>query len=224
MSDPLPTDARSLAGPSDGIASSEVVTLVIRHRVKRGQETRYEAWLRRIVSVAAGYPGHLGVDVIRGTSGGLRLFTCVLRFHSTRAMQSWLDSDERRVLVLEAEPMLADGDQTEINPHKEFWFNPAAEDNAVEGGAPPRWKQACVSFLVILPLTLFVPIFWSPVFRLVPWLSGYVASTALVTVTIVLLVVYLMMPAATRLLARWLNAPAGGAADKKTPNKSTQGE
>lgn len=222
MSDPLSIDADS-RGASVAVPN-EIVTLVIRHRIKAGLETRYEQWLRRIVSVAAGYPGHLGVDVIRGTSGGLRLFTCVLRFHSTQAMQAWMDSQERRVLVAEAAPMLADGDQTQVNPHKEFWFNPAAEDTAGEGSAPPRWKQACVSFLVILPLTLFVPIFWSPVFRLVPWLSGYVASTALVTITIVLLVVYLMMPAATRLLAPWLNAPSGAAASEDSPINTTQGE
>lgn len=222
MSDPLPSDA--IAHGAGVAAPNEIVTLVIKHRIQAGLETRYEQWLRRIVSVAAAYPGHLGVDVIRGTSGGLRLFTSVLRFHSARAMQDWMDSAERRELVREAEPMLADGDQTEINPHKEFWFNPAAEDSTGEGGAPPRWKQACVSFLVILPLTLFVPIFWSPVFKLVPWLSGYVASTALVTITIVLLVVYLMMPAATRLLAPWLNAPSGDAAREENPIKTTQGE
>lgn len=222
MSDPLSLDANAHA--ANVVVPNEIITLVIKHRIKAGLETRYEEWLRRIVSVAAGYPGHLGVDVIRGTSGGLRLFTSVLRFHSARAMQDWMDSDERRELVREAEPMLADGDQTQINPHKEFWFNPVAEDGAGEGGAPPRWKQACVSFLVILPLTLFVPIFWSPVFKLVPWLSGYVASTALVTITIVLLVVYLMMPAATRLLAPWLNAPSGDAAREEIPIKTTQGE
>jgi len=39
-----------------------------------------------------------------------------------------------------------------------------------------------------------------------------VISTALVTVTIVLLVVYLLMPQATRLAAPWLNARPGPAA------------
>ncbi|WP_434681441.1 antibiotic biosynthesis monooxygenase [Pseudomonas sp. R1-18] len=208
MSNPLVVDAQSRVVNST--VSNEVVTLVIKHRVKAGQEAQYEEWLRRIVTIAGGYPGHLGVDVIRSTSAGLRLFTCVLRFHSTEAMQSWLDSDERRRLVEEAAPMLADGDQTQVNPHNEFWFTPGSDEST----QPPRWKQACVSFLVILPLTLFVPLFWGPVFRLSPWLSGYVASTALVTITIVLLVVYLMMPAATRLLAPWLNAPKRGTSGK----------
>lgn len=203
MSDPirLDTQARVL----NSTVFNEVVTLVIKHRIKAGRETAYEAWLRRIVTIAGGYPGHLGVDVIRSKSGGLHLFTCVLRFHSTEAMQSWLESDERKQLVQEAAPMLADGDQTQVNPHNEFWFNPVAD----EAGAPPRWKQACVTFLVILPLSLLIPLLWKPVFALSPWLSGYLVSNALVTVTIVLLVVYLLMPGATRLFASWLKAPQG---------------
>jgi len=184
-------------------AFNEVVTLVIKHRIRAGMEADYEAWLRRIVSIAGSYPGHLGVDVIRSKSGGLHLFTCVLRFHSTEAMQSWLDSDQRRELVEEAKPMLADGDQTEVNPQNEFWFTPASEASAPP---PPRWKQACVTFLVICPLTLLIPLVWGPVFALSPLLANYVISTALVTITIVLLVCYLMMPLATRLFAPWLNA------------------
>ena len=182
---------------------NEVVTLVIKHRIKAGREADYETWLRRIVSIAGSYPGHLGVDVIRSKSEGLQLFTCVLRFHSTDAMQSWLDSDERSRLVAEARPMLADGDHTEVNPHNEFWFTPATEASAP---APPRWKQACVTFLVICPLTLLIPLLWRPIFSMSPVFANYVVSTALVTVTIVLLVVYLLMPAATRLFAPWLNA------------------
>lgn len=63
-----------------------------------------------------------------------------------------------------------------------------------------------MSLCVILPLTLLVPIIWGPLLRLHPLLFNYVVSTFLVTVTIVVLVVYVMMPAATRLFAPWLEA------------------
>jgi len=187
--------------PTSKLSPDEIVTLVIKHRVKAGLEAQYEAWLRRTVAIAATYPGHLGVDVIRGKSDGLHMFTCVLRFCSTDVMQSWLDSARRRELVAEAAPMLADGDFTEVNRHNEFWFVPASDSSP-----PPRWKQAVVTFCVICPLTLLIPLLWGPVFRAFPPLSNYVISTALVTITIVLLVVYLLMPQATRLFAPWLNA------------------
>ncbi|EPL06662.1 antibiotic biosynthesis monooxygenase [Pseudomonas sp. CF161] len=180
----------------------EVVTLVVKHRIKAGHEADYEAWLRGIVRVAGQWPGHLGVDVVRGRLGGLAHFTCVLRFCSTDAMQRWLDSPQRLALINQAAPMLADGDQTEVAAVNEFWFAPLAD----AATPPPRWKQAVVTLCVILPLTLLIPLLWGPVLRLHPWLSNYLVSTFVVTLTIVLLVVYLLMPAATRLFAPWLQA------------------
>ena len=179
----------------------EVVTLIVKHRVKAGFEVPYEAWLRNIVKVAAQSVGHLGVDVVRGKNAGLDTYTCVLRFCSTEAMQRWLDSPQREELVNQAAPMLADGDQTEINPVNEFWFSPQAE----AGTPPPRWKQAVVTLLVILPHTLLVPLLWGPLLRLNGFLSNYVVATFLITLTIVLSVVYLFMPMATRLFAPWLS-------------------
>lgn len=179
----------------------EVVTLIVKHRVKAGFEVPYEAWLRNIVKVAAQNVGHLGVDVVRGKNAGLDTYTCVLRFCSTEAMQNWLDSPQRQALVDEAAPMLADGDQTEVNPVNEFWFSPLAE----AGTPPPRWKQAVVTLLVILPHTLLVPLLWGPLLRLNVLLSNYVVATFLITLTIVLSVVYIFMPMATRLFAPWLS-------------------
>jgi antibiotic biosynthesis monooxygenase (ABM) superfamily enzyme len=179
----------------------EVVTLIVKHRVKAGFEVPYEAWLRNIVKVAAQNVGHLGVDVVRGKHAGLDTYTSVLRFCSTEAMQRWLDSPQRQELVNEAAPMLADGDQTEVNPVNEFWFSPQAE----AGTPPPRWKQAVVTLLVILPHTLLVPLLWGPLLRLNAFLSNYVVATFLITLTIVLSVVYIFMPMATRLFASWLS-------------------
>ncbi|AQY65886.1 antibiotic biosynthesis monooxygenase [Pseudomonas veronii] len=188
--------------PTPETGSDEVVTLIVKHRIKSGSEANYEAWLRRIVRIAGERPGHLGVDVVRGKHDGLSLFTCVLRYRSTDDLQRWLDSPERKTLIEEAAPMLADGDHTEIGAVNEFWFTPQADSVA----KPPRWKQAVVTLCVILPLTLLVPIVWGPILRLHPFLSNYVVATFLITLTIVLLVVYLLMPAATRLFAPWLEA------------------
>ncbi|MEG0634712.1 MAG: antibiotic biosynthesis monooxygenase [Pseudomonas sp.] len=182
--------------------NGEVVTLVVRHRIKAGQEAAYESWLRRTVGIAGQADGHLGVDVQRGREAGLQVFTSVLRFCSATALHDWLGSQQRRSLLAEAEHMLADGDQTEVAQHKEFWFAPPSDTLP----APPRWKQASVTLLVILPLTLLVPLLWQPLLALHPWLSNYVVGTFLITLTIVLLVVYLFMPAATRLFAAWLTA------------------
>lgn len=185
----------------------EIVTLVVRHRVRHGQEHAYEDWLRRIVAVASQSAGHLGVDVVRGTSGGLPLFTCVLRFSCPERLRSWLDSDRRHQLVEEVKPLLADGDRTEVSTHNDFWFVPVDDEQQ-----SPRWKQACLTFVVILPLSLLIPQLWQPLFARQPVLGTYLASNVLITLSIVLLVVYLFMPMATRLFASWLN----GTEEKQT--------
>ncbi|MFB8831077.1 antibiotic biosynthesis monooxygenase [Azotobacter sp. CWF10] len=180
--------------------SEGVVTLLIRHRVREGREREYEGWLRRIVDIAKGYPGHLGVDVLREQDGDRHRFTCVLRFASTGQLQAWLESADRRRLIEEVAPLLTDGDRLELNPGREFWFTPD------DLNPPPRWKQACVSFLAILPLSLLVPLLWQPLFEALPWLGGYLPSNVLITLSIVLLVVYLFMPTVTRWFSAWLNA------------------
>lgn len=188
----------------------EVVTLVVKHRVKAGFEVPYKAWLRTIVRIAGQWEGHLGVDVIPGKQAGLDTYTCILRFCSTEAMQRWLDSPQRRQLVDDATPMLADGDQTEVNPANEFWFAPPDETRS----PPPRWKQAALTLLVIFPHTLLVPLFWKPLLAFSPVLSNYVIATFVITLTIVLSVVYLFMPVATRLFAPWLSSSS---TPKETP-------
>jgi antibiotic biosynthesis monooxygenase (ABM) superfamily enzyme len=178
----------------------ETVTLVVRHQVRPNHVPRYEAWLRRIIATASQCPGHLGVDVVRSRQASLAQFTCVLRFASLQQLQDWIESEQRRQLIAEVEPLLRAGDQLEIAQGKEFWFMPESAQSP-----PPRWKQACVTFLVILPLSLLVPLLWQPLFQLAPWLGGYLPSNIAITLSIVLLVVYLFMPMATRLFAAWLS-------------------
>jgi antibiotic biosynthesis monooxygenase (ABM) superfamily enzyme len=123
---------------------------------------------------------------------------------------------QRQALIEEATPMLADGDQTEVNPVNEFWFTPLVD----AGSPPPRWKQAVVTLFVILPHTLLVPLLWGPLLKLNAWLSNYVVATFLITLTIVLSVVYVCMPAATRLFAPWL---AAAMAPESTPIRRAEG-
>ena len=56
---------------SQAPGADETVTLIIKHSVKAGFESAYEAWLRNIVRVAGQREGHLGVDVVRGKRGRL---------------------------------------------------------------------------------------------------------------------------------------------------------
>ncbi|WP_044872522.1 antibiotic biosynthesis monooxygenase [Pseudomonas sp. LFM046] len=185
---------------TDAIDLNNVVTLVIQHKVRGESLPQYEAWLRRAVKAARRWPGHLGVNVIRPDGCGV-LFTTVVRFAQSAQLQAWIDSPDRAALIEEVQPLLEEGDHPLIHNDAEFWFTPG------RGGVrpPPKWKQAVLTYLVICPLTMLVPRLWAPVFDRYPILGGVVPSNLLITLCIVLPVVFLIMPWATRLCAGWLS-------------------
>ncbi len=176
-----------------------IATLLIQHQIKSGAEARYEAWLNEIVPAAQRFLGHLGVNVIRPV-GGSGTYTVVLRFDTHGHLQDWLESAARKRFIEQIEPILVAGDQVDIQTGLEFWFTPPT---AGQKHATP-FKQFLVTLSVIFPLTLVVPIMWQPVFHVLPWLSFYVPRNFVVAATIVFLVVYIIMPWYTRLVAAWL--------------------
>jgi uncharacterized protein len=177
----------------------ELATLVIQHWVRAGLHDEYEQWLGRIMPVSQDYPGHLGANVIRPT-GTHQPYTIVVRFDTTAHLENWVGSERRRELVAEIAPLLKAPDQFEVHKGAAFWFTPA-----VAGGAPPvRWKQAVLTLAVIYPLTLLVPFVLDPLFRAIPLLGESPQRGLIVTMLMVLLVVYLIMPRMTRWLAVWL--------------------
>lgn len=181
--------------------SSDIVTLVIQHKVRPGRLQTYEAWLKRAVAAAQQQSGHLGVNVIR-SDGQSDTFTTVLRFAEAWQLDEWIASDRRRLLIEEVLPLLEGGDQTEVCRDNEFWFTP----ERVQAPQPPKWKQAVLTYLVICPLTMLIPQLWLPLFQHYPALGGVVASNLLITLCIVVPVVFWIMPVVTRCCAGWLSA------------------
>jgi uncharacterized protein len=127
-------------------------TSVIRHTIRAGSESRYEAWFREITRIAQTFPGHRGVDFIRPPKGS-RTYTIVLRFDTSENLERWFASDSRKRLIAEIEPYLEGGDQVEIRTGLEFWFTPPDSEEK----QAKRYKQFLVTWSVIFPLTIFVP-------------------------------------------------------------------
>jgi antibiotic biosynthesis monooxygenase (ABM) superfamily enzyme len=136
------------------------VTSVIRHTVGAGSESRYEAWFRKIATIAETFPGHRGVDFIRPPKGS-RTYTIVLHFDTNEHLERWLLSDARKRLIAEIEPYLEGGDQVEIRTGLEFWFTPP--DSGQKHAK--TYKQFLITWSVIFPLTIFVPWVLHPLFQ-----------------------------------------------------------
>jgi hypothetical protein len=180
------------------LPGGETVTAVIQQTVKRESVVAYEQWLKKVVPIAARFPGHRGVNVIHPVAGGLQ-YTITIRFDSLAHAQDWFASGARRQLVEEAASFLEADEKVETRTGLEFWFHPTA-------GQPParRYKQFLLTLSVIYPLTMLVPAVVHWLVASVPVLSSYGVEHLIASAAIVGLMVYLVMPRYTRLMARWL--------------------
>lgn len=178
------------------MVKSEPVTLVITHTLLPGQQAAYERWLARIMPVAESFDGHRGVNVLRPGEEG-ETYTVLIRFDTLEQLTRWTASEERKGLLAEISPLLAQGDQIEVRAGSQFWFTPP--QHGVR--RPARWKQYLLTLAVIFPSTNLVPMFWHQV---APALTGTLAGHLLNDATVVGLVVFFWMPWLTRALASWL--------------------
>ena len=95
-------------------ASAETVTLVTQTRVLPGRDGDFAAWQRRMNDTAAVAPGFLDHSVIEPVPPTQQDWVIVQRFRTAEAAQAWLQSEERRRLLAEVEPMLAGQDDVHV--------------------------------------------------------------------------------------------------------------
>ena len=178
---------------------NDVVTLVIQHHVQPAQVPEYEAWLRETSQEAMLFPGHMGVNIVRPRAPA-STYTIVLRFDSHQHLLDWMESPTRRKLVERAAPYLMADEELEIQTGLEFWFTPPAH-------TPLRarpYKQFLITLSAIYPLTLLIPWLLGPLLQAEPLRLWPAAGGLFVVVVIVYLMVYVIMPRYSRLVAKWL--------------------
>jgi uncharacterized protein len=177
--------------------TSEAVTVVVRRKVKPGRESRYEAWLARLVEAAKDLPGYLGTNVHRPSAAEPREYTSVFRFDSIEHLRAFEESDLRRRALAEVVDYVESDATWEKLTGLEFWFTPPPGTAVPQ---PSRLRMALLLIAVVYLLVLgignvvaLVPIETPPSLRL------------LITLTIeVFLMTYVLMPRLTRWLARWI--------------------
>jgi antibiotic biosynthesis monooxygenase (ABM) superfamily enzyme len=175
-------------------------TAVISHHVKADQQSVYEQWLCEIIPVCKRYPGHLGVQVIRPVADATTTYTIIIRYETRMQLLAWLGSAERKQLVDKVRPLLSEDDKFEVLSGLDFWFTPAV----AKAKPPVRWKQFLLSWSVIYPLVLIVPVIIEPLIRHMTLFDNHYVRTLVISAIVVALVVYVIMPRYTKLVGRWL--------------------
>lgn len=174
-------------------------TAVISHRVREDRQDDYEKWLDEIVPVCKAHPGHLGVQIIRPVAGATATYTVIIRFDTREHLLDWMGSQDRKQLIDNVRPLLAEDDKFVVRSGLDFWFTP----EGVKAKLPTRWKQFLVTWSAIYPLVLGVPLVLDPVMRHLGVPENHYVQTLIVTFVVVLLM-DVIMPRYTKLAGRWL--------------------
>jgi antibiotic biosynthesis monooxygenase (ABM) superfamily enzyme len=177
-------------------------TLVITHRVRAGKQGEYEKWMNEIGPLCGSSAGNLDWQIIQPVPGFSSTYTVIVRFDTEAHLRAWTESPVRSQLIERVKPLLASGDDFFIRSGLDFWFTPIEAKTKV----PARWRQFLMTWSAIYPLVLGVPIIVSPALRLLGIPDNRWFTTLIVTGTIVVLMVYVIMPRYTKLVKRWLFA------------------
>ena len=117
------------------------------------------SWLEAGTTLAQRFPGFLGAGWMRPEPGS-ETWHMLYRFADADSLLTWEQSHERQWWRSAAVGLGVVESRVERRTGIEGWFddpvNRDVRDLRVAPPAPPRWKQACVIFLVFFPLSLLV--------------------------------------------------------------------
>jgi uncharacterized protein len=117
------------------------VTEVIATRVRPGLESAFHDWSARIQQAQAEFPGYRGT-YLQAPSREQAAWTTLIRFATTRQLDDWLASAERRRLIEASAALVESWSSRRLEGAFAGWFPPGGA-----GPAPPGWKPSMIVLL-----------------------------------------------------------------------------
>jgi antibiotic biosynthesis monooxygenase (ABM) superfamily enzyme len=164
--------------------------VVLTLRATDDRRAALHAWIRELLATAAGNEALQGSSVL--AEGG-RAFV-LLRFATQTDRDAW-NASPAVAAVMARSAEFVDGSPPIERTGLETWF--ALPGSGAAAGAPPKWKMAIVTWCALLPQIVLLSF-------VVPNSLPFLASVAVSTAIPVCMLTWIVMPGATRLLARWL--------------------
>ncbi|MDX1519083.1 MAG: antibiotic biosynthesis monooxygenase [Gammaproteobacteria bacterium] len=180
-----------------GIPCDSPVTIIVKRRPKPGMEKEFEEVMTGTTRDAMKFPGHLGVNIIRPTSPG-DYYRIVFKFDSMRNYIAWESSAVREEWLRRYAEVTLGDDEQEILSGLETWFTLPGGQAVVP---PPKHKMAIIIWISIFPLSIAVN------YALRPLLDGLhiIWQIGIISLVLVLLMTYAVMPVMSKLFHRWLH-------------------
>lgn len=168
------------------------LTVIIQRKAKPGMQRQMEKWIDGISRAAVNFQGHLGQNVIRPVDPANPEYVIIFRFDTYEHLMDWHTSDIRQQWVEKVKPISQGKPRIRTVPGMTSWFTLPS--------SPPRWKTALVIFIILCPLVIGLGALVK--LLLAGWPQHFRQIIA-VGITVVLMT-WLIMPNATRLLKSWL--------------------
>ncbi len=173
------------------------IHIAITRRVRPGCEAEFQEALREFFHASFTHRGVLGASMLTPPPGSdtrehgiLRTFANEAErdsFYESPMFKAW---EERARTMTEGEPVYRQLHGLEA------WFRAPHQP-------PPRWKMAAAILLGVYPTSLILAVTAGEFVQNWPFLS----RSLVISVCMVTLLTWVVMPAVTRLLQGWLNPP-----------------
>ena len=189
----VPLRLRARFGSSeDGPARPEPVTVTVARVVRPDRREAFERWAEDVLGVARRFPGNLGATLLRPGPDSSE-YHLVYRFEDDESLAAWERSSERRSALAHVEKMVDDERYQRISGLESFFTRSQKPG--------PRWRMTLLTIAAVFAITSLFQQFVAP--HVASW--PLELRLALSATVVVLLLGNVIMPALTRLFARWLH-------------------
>jgi antibiotic biosynthesis monooxygenase (ABM) superfamily enzyme len=178
-------------------ADDPPVTIIAVHRVSPGKEKAFEEIMSNLIEAAMTFEGHLGANVIRPSNSEDSQYHIIFKFDRKSNLQRWENSEIRHQWLMRLAEMTQESLPYQILTGLETWFTLPGQRTIKP---PPRYKMALVTWLAIFPLIIVINLLFGHFLSALP----LVLRSLVLTVMLVSLMTYVVMPRMTRLFSRWL--------------------
>jgi antibiotic biosynthesis monooxygenase (ABM) superfamily enzyme len=190
----VPLRLRAVFGAEAPTPPAEPVTVTVARVVRPDQRGAFERWAEDVLALAASFPGNLGASLLHPGPDSSE-YHLVYRFVDDASLAAWERSSERRSALAHVEDMVDDVRYQRVSGLESFFTRSPRPG--------PRWRMTLLTIAAVFAITSLLQQFVMP--HLAAW--PLELRLALSATVVVLLLGYVLMPALTRLLGRWLHPP-----------------
>jgi antibiotic biosynthesis monooxygenase (ABM) superfamily enzyme len=177
--------------------NNEPITVIISRRVKPEKIKEFESLSSEMTERASKFKGYLGATLFKPVTNNDPEYRVMFRFKDLHSLQVWESSLQRAQILEKIEDLIISTSEREQLSGLVTWFTlPSSNPLA----PPPRYKMTLIGWLALYPAVTVIFWFFGSWLAEIPLLL----RTFLVTIVVIILMTYVLMPFMTKTFATWL--------------------